>query len=37
MVNIYVNLIRLGIKTIDDVPLRIREEVEKALSNIWLF
>lgn len=32
MVAIYVALIRKGIKTIDDVPEVIREEVRKALA-----
>lgn len=33
MVKIYVDLIRKGLKTIDDVPARIREEVRKALEE----
>ncbi len=32
MVKIYVALIRKGIKTIDDVPVQIREEVSKLLE-----
>lgn len=31
MVRIYVNLINLGLKTIDDVPDKIRADVEAAL------
>lgn len=31
MIKIYVNLIRLGLKTIDDVPEKIRADVEAAL------
>lgn len=33
MVKIYVDLIRKGLKTTDDVPARIREEVRKALEE----
>lgn len=33
MVKIYVALIKKGIKTIDDVPETIREEVRKALEE----
>ncbi len=33
MVKIYVALIRKGIKTIDDVPERLREEVKKLLEE----
>lgn len=33
MVKIYVALIRKGLKTIDDVPAVIREEVRKALEE----
>jgi hypothetical protein len=33
MVQIYVNLIKKGLKTIDDVPAAIREEVRKALEG----
>lgn len=33
MVQIYVSLIKKGIKTIDDVPETIREEVRKALEE----
>lgn len=32
MVKIYVSLIRKGLKTIDDVPEKIREEVVAALG-----
>lgn len=34
MLKIYANLILNGLKTIDDVPLRLREEVEEYLLNI---
>lgn len=33
MIQIYVALIKKGIKTIDDVPERIREAVRKALED----
>lgn len=33
MVKVYVNLIRMGLKTLDDVPMRLWEEVRKALGN----
>ncbi len=33
MVAIYVDLIKKGIKTIDQVPEKIREEVRKALEG----
>ena len=33
MVKIYVNLIRKGLKTITDVPEKIREEVIQLLEN----
>lgn len=33
MAKIYAALIRKGIKTIDDVPERLREEVEKLLEG----
>ena len=33
MAKIYVELIRKGIKTIDDVPEQLREEVEKLLEK----
>ncbi len=33
MVAIYVDLIKKGIKTIDQVPEKIREEVRKALEE----
>lgn len=33
MAKIYVALIRKGIKTIDDVPERLREEVKKLLDE----
>ncbi len=34
MVKIYVDLIRKGLKTIDDVPKKIREQVRKALEEV---
>lgn len=33
MVKIYVSLIRKGFKTLEDVPERIRAEVEQALKE----
>lgn len=33
MVKIYVALIKKGIKTLDDVPEQIREQVRKALED----
>lgn len=33
MVEIYVKLIRLGLRTIEQVPETIRGEVEAALAN----
>lgn len=33
MAKVYVNLIRMGLKTLDDVPMRLWEEVRKALEN----
>ena len=33
MDKIYVALIRMGLKTIDDVPEQLREEVEKLLEK----
>lgn len=33
MVKIYVALIKKGIKTLDDVPAKIREEVRKVLEE----
>lgn len=33
MAKIYVALIRKGIKTIDEVPAQIREEVKKLLEE----
>lgn len=33
MAKIYAALIRKGIKTIDDVPERLREEVKKLLED----
>ena len=33
MAKIYADLIRKGIKTLDDVPSRLREEVERILNN----
>lgn len=34
MPKVYVELIRKGIKTIEDVPLIIREQVEELLANV---
>lgn len=33
MVRIYVDLIRRGLKTLDDVPLKLRDEVKKHLEE----
>ena len=33
MAKIYADLIRKGIKTLDDVPARLREEVERILND----
>ena len=33
MVKIYVALIKKGVKTLDDVPATIREEVREALEE----
>lgn len=33
MAKIYVELIRKGFKTIDDVPEKIRAQVQKILNN----
>lgn len=33
MAKVYADLIRKGIKTIDDVPERIRKQVEKILED----
>lgn len=33
MAKIYVQLIRKGLKTIDDVPEKLRAEVEKILAE----
>lgn len=33
MAKIYADLIRKGIKTLNDVPARLREEVERILHN----
>lgn len=33
MAKIYANLIKKGIKTIDDVPVNLREAVEKILGE----
>lgn len=33
MAKIYANLIRNGIKTIDDVPKRLKEAVQAILDN----
>ena len=38
MAKIYYNLVKKGLKTIDEVPEKIREEVRKLLEeNNWLF
>lgn len=34
MAKIYADLIRKGLKTIDDVPKKIREEVRKLLGEV---
>ncbi len=34
LVNIYVKLILAGKKTIEDVPERLKEEVQKALGDL---
>lgn len=36
MANIYASLIRKGIKTIDDVPEKLRAEVAALLSEVVL-
>ena len=37
MAKIYYNLVKKGLKTIDEVPEKIREEVRKLLEeNNWL-
>lgn len=33
MAKIYANLIKKGLKTIDDVPERLRAEVERLLAD----
>lgn len=33
MVAVYVRLIQRGMRKLEDVPLRIREDVEKALND----
>ncbi len=33
MVKVYVNLIKKGLKTLDDVPIRIWEQVRAALDE----
>lgn len=33
MINVYVALIRKGLKTLDDVPLRLWEQVKTALEE----
>lgn len=33
MAKVYADLIRKGLKTIDDVPENLREEVERILSG----
>ena len=38
MAKIYYNLVKKGLKTIDEVPEKIREKVRKLLEeNNWLF
>ena len=38
MAKIYYNLVKKGLKTIDEVPEKIREEVRKLLEeNNWLY
>lgn len=34
MAKVYVDLIKKGIKTIDQVPERLREEVKKILEGV---
>ena len=33
MVKIYVSLIMMGLKTVDEVPAMIRDQVKKALED----
>ena len=33
MAKIYADLIKKGLKTLDDVPIELREEVEKLLND----
>lgn len=33
MAKVYADLIRKGLKTLDDVPARLRKEVEKLLED----
>lgn len=33
MAKIYADLIRKGLKTIDDVPIKLRDEVERILAE----
>lgn len=33
MAKVYANLIRKGVKTLDDVPERLREEVRRILEG----
>lgn len=33
MIKIYVSLIRKGIKTLDDVPEKLRKEVERLIEE----
>lgn len=33
MAKIYANLIRKGLKTLDDVPAKLRAEVERILND----
>ena len=38
MAKIYYNLVKKGLKTIEEVPEKIREEVRKLLEeNNWLY
>ena len=33
MARIYAELIKMGLKTIDDVPIKLREDVENLLNE----
>lgn len=33
MAKIYADLIKKGLKTLDEVPIKLREEVKKLLNN----